>query len=188
MSARVLDVCVVHQLLPDPGTAGVTAIDKRPVEGPVTAGPYGLYADVQADRKHHGGADKAVYAYAAEDAAYWEAELGIGTPAGWYGENLRIEGVDLSAARIGERWRIGDVLVVEVTAPRIPCQTFARFVGGDLERGWVKRFTRAGRPGAYLRVVQRGPVARGDAVVVLDRPADAPSISDVFGVSPSPYR
>jgi MOSC domain-containing protein YiiM len=135
MSARVLDVCVVDQLLPDAGNVGVTAIDKRPVAGPVKAGPYGLYADVQADRKHHGGLDKAIYVYTDDDARYWAAQLGRDLPAGWFGENLRVRGIDASGARIGERWRIGETLEVQVTRPRIPCQTFARWVGGDEERG-----------------------------------------------------
>ncbi|GAA4754428.1 MOSC domain-containing protein [Gordonia alkaliphila] len=179
-SARVLDVCVVHQLLPDPGKVGVTAIDKRPVEGPVSVGPYGLYADVQADRKYHGGLDQAIYAYAAEDADYWENELGRPTPAGWYGENLRVEGVDLTGAGVGEQWQIGEKLVVEVTSPRIPCQTFARRVGGEEERGWVRRFMQAGRPGLYLRVVTRGAVEAGDPIVVLSSPSSSPTIGDVF--------
>ncbi|MFZ2510045.1 MAG: MOSC domain-containing protein [Gordonia sp. (in: high G+C Gram-positive bacteria)] len=176
----MLDVCVVHQLLPDPGKVGVTAIDKRPVVGPVSAGPYGLYGDVQADRKHHGGLDKALYAYADEDARYWADQLDRPTPAGWYGENLRVSGIDLSAARIGEQWRVGEQLVVEVTAPRIPCQTFARRVGGADQRGWVKRFMQAGRPGAYLRVVARGQVAADDAIVVMTRPESASTIAEVY--------
>ncbi|MFT3661865.1 MAG: MOSC domain-containing protein [Gordonia sp. (in: high G+C Gram-positive bacteria)] len=181
MSARVLGVCVVHQLLPDPGgKAGVTAIDKRVVDGPVKVGDYGLYADVQADRQHHGGLEQALYVYAEEDAEHWVGELGRETPPGWYGENLRTVGVDVSGARIGERWRIGEKLVVEVTKPRIPCQTFARRVGGDDERGWVKRFTAAGRPGAYLRVVRRGTVSSGDAVEVVERPEGTPTIAEAF--------
>lgn len=180
MPAHVLEVCVVHQLLPDAGKVGVTAIDKRPVRGPVQAGPYGLYADVQADRKYHGGLDQAIYAYSAEDARYWEGEIGRATPAGWYGENLRVEGLDLTGARIGEQWRIGEKLVVEVTAPRIPCQTFARRVGGDEQRGWVKRFMQAGRPGLYLRVVDRGAVAAGDPMTVLSSPESARTIGEVF--------
>ncbi|GAC57112.1 hypothetical protein GOHSU_16_00680 [Gordonia hirsuta DSM 44140 = NBRC 16056] len=145
MTARVVAVCVVHQLLSDPGPAGVTAIDKRPVAGPVQAGEYGLYADVQADRKRHGGLEKAIYAYSSADARHWAQELGQPTEPGWFGENLRIDGLDVSGARIGECWQIGERLVVQVTGPRIPCQTFARRVGGEHERGWVKRFLAAGR-------------------------------------------
>lgn len=177
---RLLAVCTVHQLLPDPGTIGVTGIDKRPVEGRVRVGPYGVYADVQADRKHHGGLDKALYAYAQEDAAYWEGELGRELPPGFFGENLRTEGIDVNAARIGERWRIGDTVEVEVTMPRTPCQTFARWVGGDDARGWVKRFSQARRLGPYLRVVQHGRISAGDEIVVVHRPAGAPGLLDVY--------
>lgn len=177
---RLLAVCVVRQLLPDAGTIGVTAIDKRPVEGPVTVGPYGAYADVQADRKHHGGLDKALYAYAQEDAVYWEEHLGRPLSPGFFGENLRTQGIDVNAARVGEIWRIGGRVRVEVTMPRTPCQTFARWVGGDEARGWVRRFSDARRLGPYLRVLDRGRVQAGDEIVVEHRPADAPTILDVY--------
>ncbi len=178
--SRLVAVCAVHQLLPDAGTVGITAIDKRAVDGAVKVGPYGVYADVQADRKHHGGLDKALYAYAEEDAAYWASELARDTPPGWFGENLRVEGIDVNAALVGEQWRIGDTVVVEVTMPRTPCQTFARRVGGDEERGWVKRFSQARRLGPYLRVVKKGRIQAGDEIVVIHRPEGAPSILDVY--------
>ncbi|WP_194411185.1 MOSC domain-containing protein [Microbacterium cremeum] len=177
---RLVAVCAVRQLRPDAGAVGVTAIDKGPVEGAVRIGAYGVYADVQADRKHHGGLDKALYAYAAEDAAYWEGQLARALPPGFFGENLRTEGLDVNAARIGERWRIGDRVEVEVTMPRTPCQTFARWVGGDDERGWVRRFSDERRLGPYLRVVTTGRVRAGDEIVVVHRPDDAPTILDVY--------
>ncbi len=178
--ARLLAVCAVRQLRADAGTIGVTAIDKVAVDGAVKVGAYGVYADVQADRKHHGGLDKALYAYAAEDAAFWARELGRELAPGFFGENLRTEGIDVNAARIGERWRIGSGVEVEVTMPRTPCQTFARWVGGPDERGWVKRFAAERRLGPYLRVVQTGRIAAGDEIVVTHRPEDAPTILDVF--------
>lgn len=177
---RLLAACVVHQLLPDAGTVGATAIDKRAVDGPVKVGPYGLYADVQADRKHHGGLEKALYAYAQEDAEYWATELGRELPLGFFGENLRTEGIDVNAALIGERWRIGERVEVEVTMPRTPCQTFARHVGGDEARGWVKRFSSERRLGPYLRVVTGGRVQAGDEIVVVHRPEGAPTILDGY--------
>lgn len=177
---RLVAVCVVRQLRPDAGSVGVTAIDKGAVDGPVRVGPYGVHADVQADRKHHGGLDKALYAYAAEDAAFWESELGRDLPPGWFGENLRVEGLDVNAARIGERWRIGDRVEVEVTMPRTPCQTFARWVGGEDARGWVKRFSNERRLGPYLRVVQGGRVQAGDEIVVVHRPEGAPGLLDRY--------
>lgn len=193
---ELLAVCVVHELRPDAGLVGVTAIDKRPVERAVKIGRYGARADVQADRKHHGGLDQALYAYADEDAAWWATELveqlGERAPSelepGWFGENLRVTGLDVSGARIGERWQIGsgeDRVEVEVTSPRDPCQTFARWVGdqfgSELERGWVKRFQLAGRPGAYLRVLRNGSISAGDPIEIVSRPDDAPTIAQVFG-------
>ena len=177
---RLLAVCVVHQLLPDAGTIGVTAIDKRPVEGSVRIGPYGVCADVQADRKHHGGFDKALYAYAQEDAEHWAAQLGRDLSPGWFGENLRTQGIDVNASAVGERWRIGEHVVVEVTMPRTPCQTFARWVGGAEERGWVKRFSSERRLGPYLRVVSGGRVRAGDEITVIERPEGAPGLLDRY--------
>lgn len=165
---RLLAVCRVARLLPDSGTVGVTAIDKRPVDGPVAVRDLGLYADVQADRVHHGGPEKALYAYAQEDAEAWADRLGRATPPGFFGENLRTEGLDLSGAAIGERWRIGDRVEVEVTMPRTPCATFQRHLD---EPQWVKRFAEEGRTGAYLRVLRRGSIEAGDGVEVLWRPS-----------------
>lgn len=176
----LLAACVVSALRPDAGTVGITAIDKRPATGPIKVARLGLYADVQADRKDHGGYDKALYAYAQEDADFWSAELGRELPSGWFGENLRVSGLDVSNARVGERWRIGTSVEVEVTMARAPCATFARWVGGADERGWVKRFGTEGRLGAYLRVIRTGVIAAGDDIELLSAPTDAPSILEVF--------
>jgi MOSC domain-containing protein YiiM len=186
---QLLAVCVVHALRPDDGTVGVTAIDKRPAPGGVRIGPYGLRGDIQADRKSHGGLGAAIYAYAQDDADWWGAQLDRELTPGWFGENIRVEGIDVSGARIGERWRIGtgeDSVELEITSPRRPCQTFARWVGGQFEgrheRGWVKRFQQAERPGAYLRVLKNGNVSAGDPIEILSRPDDAPTIAEVFRV------
>lgn len=183
---RLIAVCTVHQLRSDSGWNGVTAIDKRPVEGPVRVGRFGVKGDVQADRKHHGGLDKALYAYAQEDAAFWEGELGRELPPGWFGENLRIDGLDVNAARIGEIWRIGERVEVEVTMPRTPCGTFGRWVGGADARGWVKRFDAARRLGPYLRVKRAGSIRAGDEVVVVSLPDGAPSLLDGYRGSAAP--
>jgi MOSC domain-containing protein YiiM len=179
---RLLAVCAVRQLHEDdgPGAIGVTAIDKGPLGGAVKIGRFGAYGDVQADRRHHGGLDKALYAYAQEDAAYWEKELGRPLSPGFFGENLRTEGMDVNAAVIGERWRIGGRVEVVVTMPRTPCQTFARWVGGADQRGWVRRFSDARRLGPYLKVVKTGHIEAGDEIVVVSRPEGAPTILDVY--------
>ena len=113
--------------MPAPRGPIETAIDKRPVPGRLDVGRLGVAGDRQVDRKHHGGPDKAVYAYAEEDVARWADELGRELPPGTFGENLRTRGLDVTGALVGERWRIGsDGLVVEVTQPRIPCATIHR--------------------------------------------------------------
>ncbi|QSS92611.1 MOSC domain-containing protein [Streptomyces sp. M54] len=158
------------------GPDGLTGIDKRPAEGPVAvrdpgpkgAGGSGLAGDAVCDLRHHGGSDQAVYAYAREDLDAWERELGGRTLAnGVFGENFTTLGVDVSGALIGERWRVGTDLVLEVTSGRIPCRTFAGHLG---EQGWVRRFTQHGVTGAYLRVVEPGTVRAGDPVEIVHRP------------------
>lgn len=175
--AEILAVCRVERLLPDSGSNGVTAIDKRPVPERIRVRTLGLRGDVQADRKHHGGASKALYAYAEEDAEFWATELGRPIPAGLFGENLRTTGLEVNGAEIGERWAIGDEVVVEVTCPRVPCATFQRRMS---EPQWVKRFTREARPGAYLSVVKPGTVGAGDSVRVLSRPGHGVSVASWF--------
>lgn len=165
--------------------ARVTGIDKRPVEGPVAVsapgpkgtGAVGLAGDHAYDVRDHGGDDQAVYAYAREDLDHWADVLGRELPAGVFGENLTTSGLDVNGALVGERWRVGDHVVLEVTLPRTPCRTFAGWMG---EPRWVKRFAQELRPGAYLRVVRPGDVRAGDRVVVEHRPTDAPTITDLF--------
>lgn len=178
--SRVLAVCVVHQLIADRGSVGTTAIDKRPVEGAVKVGRLGLYADVQADRKHHGGEEQAVYAYAQEDADWWAAQLDREIPYGTlFGENLRTGGIDVSDVRVGEQWRVGGV-VLEATRPRNPCMTFARRMGLERE-GWVKRFADARRLGTYFRVIQTGTLTAGDEIERVHVPTGAPTVVEAFG-------
>ena len=134
---------------------GVTAIDKRPVDGPVKVHKLGLHGDIQASRIHHGGEDQALYAYSQADADYWTGELRPRAAAGdlrrkpprWQGSTPRAP----SSVNAG---RIGLDVEVEVTSPRVPCATFQRRMD---EAQWVKRFTEEGRVGAYLRVIKTGP-------------------------------
>jgi MOSC domain-containing protein YiiM len=180
VTARLLAVCRVHRLHLDPGTVGVTAIDKRPLDEPVAVRRLGLYGDVIADREHHGGPDKAVYAYAQESADRWADELGGPVAPGQFGENLRTAGLDVDGAEVGERWQVGDEgagPLLEVTMPRIPCQTFGRYLG---QERWVRRFSAGGLPGAYLRVVRTGRLAAGDAVTVVHRPGHGVSVARWF--------
>ncbi|MCV2393939.1 MOSC domain-containing protein [Actinotalea sp. M2MS4P-6] len=180
----VTAVCAVQALHADDGIFGVTAIDKRPVTRPVRVGPYGLRGDVQADRKHHGGHDKALYVVDDAEGEYWSAELGRDVPPGLFGENLRMSGLAVDDAVIGERWLIGAEVEVEVTGPRTPCATFARWLGQD---GWVRRYTERGRPGVYLRVRRGGTLAAGDDVTRVSRPGHGVTVAEVFaGLGPGP--
>jgi MOSC domain-containing protein YiiM len=151
-----------------------SAIDKRSVAGPVDVGPLGLDGDEQADKRHHGGADQALYAYSREDLDWWTEQLGRELPNGTFGENVTTAGIDISAALIGETWQLGDA-VVQVTAARIPCVTFRSWM--DVP-GWVKRFAAAGRPGAYLRVLTLGRLQAGDELTVLHTPVQAVTVAE----------
>ncbi|KPM51910.1 MOSC domain-containing protein [Frankia sp. CcI49] len=164
---------------------GSTGIDKRPVAGPVAVtapgpkgtGAVGLAGDRVYDVKHHGGTDQAVYAYAREDLDGWEAELDRPLANGVFGENLTTAGLDVNGALIGERWRVGPDVVLEVSCARIPCATFQ----GWLERdGWIRRFTQAALPGAYLRVIEPGDIRAGDPVEVVHRPDHDVTVALVF--------
>ncbi|WP_426996658.1 MOSC domain-containing protein [Pseudarthrobacter sp. N5] len=176
-TASLLAVCRVHQLLSDEGSVGVTAIDKRPVEGPVKVHKLGLHGDIQASRIHHGGEDQAIYAYSQADADYWAAELQREMPPGIFGENLRVTGIGTTDAVIGERWKIGLDVEVEVTSPRIPCATFQRRMEEHL---WVKRFTAEGRVGTYLRVVRTGSIQAGDHIHRLFVPTHGVTVGKWF--------
>ena len=126
----------------------------------------GLVGDAIGDHGHHGGDEQAVYAYAREELDDWERRLGRELRNGMFGENLTTRGLVVSDAVIGERWRIGDV-VLQVTGPRIPCGTFRDHMA---EKGWLKTFAVTARSGAYLTVVAPGTVRAGDEVTVVHRP------------------
>jgi MOSC domain-containing protein YiiM len=165
--------------------AGSTGIDKVPTleavlvsaPGPDGLGRGGLAGDVICDLGNHGGDDKALYAFAREDLDWWEAELGTPLRSGMFGENLTTVGIDVTEALIGETWRLGDRVLVQVTCPRVPCSTFAAWIAKE---GWLKAFTRRARPGAYLRVLAEGAVSSGDELLVESRPAHPVSVGTAF--------
>ena len=153
-----------------------SAIGKAPVEGPVAARGVNLAGDEQADKANHGGPDQAVYAYASEDAAFWSDVVGRELPPASFGENLTLAGVDVSAARIGERWRIGSA-ELRVAGPRVPCFKLEARIGVP---GLQRAFLHAGRPGAYLAIVQEGELQAGDAVEIVHRPEHAVTVALVI--------
>jgi MOSC domain-containing protein YiiM len=152
------------------GLSVTTAIWKEPVTGPIRVEGVNVVGDDQADRQVHGGADKAVYAYAVEDYDWWSAQVGLLGP-GTFGENLTTAHIDLTAAFIGDRWHVGTAML-EVSQPRTPCFKLGIRMGDDT---FTRRFALAGRPGAYLRIVQPGLIEAGDQIRI--EPASNPSIS-----------
>jgi MOSC domain-containing protein YiiM len=155
-----------------------SAIWKSPVPGRIRAAGVNLAGDEQADRRAHGGPDKALYAYAVEDARWWERELGRALAHGEFGENLTTEGVAVNDALVGERWNVGTA-VLEVSEPRVPCWRLG--VRMD-DPKFPRRFTEALRPGAYLRIVKEGDVGAGDDIAVVERPDHDVTVRDVLRI------
>jgi MOSC domain-containing protein YiiM len=185
VTARVRSVNVGHQE-PNPAKrVGATGHRKRPVESALLRPPgpkqgglgSGLVGDFIGDVKHHGGDRQAVYAFAREELDWWEHRLGRSLPDGCFGENLTIEGLDVDACRVGDRWAVGDDVVLEVTGPRTPCATFALRMG---ERGWLKTFGEVGRTGAYLAIVSEGTVRPGDRLRPVHRAAHDVDLPTTF--------
>ena len=159
--ARVISVNVgAVRSVEHRGRTVTTGIFKAPVAGRVTASGVNVVGDDQADRVNHGGPDQALYAYAAEDLEWWSEQLDRPLAPGTFGENLTTRGVDVTGAVVGERWRIGNA-VFEVSAPRVPCFKLGIRMG---DGRFPLRFARAGRPGAYLRIIQPGDIGAGDEI------------------------
>lgn len=160
---------------PIDGLRASTGIFKVPVDGPVELRRDGVAGDAVCNRKHHGGPDQAVYVYGGADTAWWEAQLGRPLPPGAFGENLTVAGLETGPMRVGDRLRVGAALL-EVTAPRIPCNTLARRME---DPGFVEVFLKAGRPGVYCRVLEEGAVAAGDPVTVEPFAGDTVTVLEV---------
>jgi MOSC domain-containing protein YiiM len=161
------------------GRTIVTSIFKSPVRGRVRLEATNVAGDAQADREVHGGPDMAVYAYASEDYAWWQEQLQAALGPGHFGENLTTRGIDVNAAQVGERWRIGTALL-EVASPRFPCSKLAMRMD---DPAFVKRFAEARRPGAYFRVIEPGELGAGDGIAVEYRPERSITIaqfSDIY--------
>lgn len=180
--SEVSAVCLVHELID--GFYHPTAIDKRPVDGAVRIGELGPEGDEHVDSAH-GGKDGAVYVYAQEDADFFGGRLGRGIPPGFLGDNVRTTGLDVTGSRLGEQWRIGDVLL-EVRKPRTPCKNLSLRVGVD---GFHLEFNGTGRVGALCRVLETGSIRAGDEIVIERRPDHTATLGAyVTGLSPAQAR
>jgi MOSC domain-containing protein YiiM len=156
-------------------------MEKLATPEPVTVGREGIVTDTQTDRRHHGGEEQAVYAFAREDLDVWGSRLGVTLRDGQFAENLTTEGIDINAALVGEQWRIGTVLL-QICSVRTPCNDFKNWMGvsGYDNAQWVKKFTAEARPGPYLRVLEEGQLQAGDEIVVVHRPDHGVTVSTLF--------
>jgi MOSC domain-containing protein YiiM len=179
MTGRVLSVNVgTPREFEFGGRAAKSAIWKTPVAGRVAARGINLAGDDQADRGAHGGFDKAVYAYAVEDARWWQEQIGRPFAYAEFGENLTTEEIEVNDALVGERWSVGTT-ILEVSEPRIPCWRLGVRMNDDQ---FPRLFTEALRPGAYLRIVAEGDVGAGDEIRVIERPGTDLTVRDVFRI------
>ena len=160
------------------GRPARSAIWKSPVAGRVAARGVNLAGDDQADRRAHGGPDKAVYAYAVEDLGWWAQQIGRPLQYGELGENLTTEGIAVNEALVGERWAVGTT-VLEISEPRVPCWRLGVRMNDKL---FPRRFTEALRPGPYLRILVEGEVGAGDEIQVIARPDHDLTIRDFLRI------
>ena len=174
--SRVISVNVgERQAVRFRGHAALTGIYKSPVEGSVRVEGVNLVGDDQADRRVHGGLHKAVYAYASEDYGWWSGQLGHPFAPGTFGENLTTEGIDIGTAVVGQRWRVGDV-VLEVSEPRMPCYKLGIRMN---DPGFPALFSAAGRPGSYLRIIHEGSLAAGNRIETDTPPEHGLTVADI---------
>ena len=161
-----------------------SAIWKNPVHGRVALRGVNFVGDDQADRSVHGGRDKAVYAYAQEDYDFWRDEHGVDSRPGLFGENLTVEGIDLSAALIGDRWRVGSC-ALEVAQPRLPCFKLGMRMNDPY---FPRRFQAARRMGAYLRIIDEGDIGANDVIEILERPSHGVTLHTMVGALHDPEK
>lgn len=145
-----------------------SAIVKKPVAGKQKLTFIGLEGDEQANKRHHGGVDKAVHHYSFDHYEYWREDIGdaaVLRAAGAFGENFSTYGQNEMTIAVGDVFRIGSALV-EVSQGRQPCATLNIYFGiADMAR----RMQLTGRTGWYYRVLEEGFVAAGDEISLVER-------------------
>lgn len=185
MSPRVISTNIAIPRDNAARTYSHTGIDKRPTESISVFAPgsnygdgSGVQGDFVGDSQHHGGSDKAVYAFAREELDFWQDQLGKELTNGSFGENLTTHGIDLSNLVINQRIRIGSA-VLEVSVPRTPCATFAAWLD---EKGWAKLFTNRGNCGSYFRIVNPGTILPNDEIFIEKAPPHGVTMGEAFAV------
>jgi MOSC domain-containing protein YiiM len=174
---KVLSISVAHpRIVIAKGQRFSTGIFKGPVEGPVMLRQLNLDGDRQADLSVHGGPNKAAYAYPSEHYPLWRKEFPeMDLPYGMFGENFTTEGLNEDNTNIGDRFRIGEAVVM-VTQPRQPCYKLAAKFGRD---DILKLFLQSGRSGFYLAVVEEGMVEAGNVIERISRDPNGVTVADI---------
>jgi MOSC domain-containing protein YiiM len=165
-----------EQVLQNKERVEKTGIFKLPVYHPAKVTKLGMEMDVIVSTKHHGGPDQAVYVYGLPDYEWWSRELGRELVPGTFGENLTIGRLESVKFNIGDILHMSEV-TLQVTAPRIPCSTFAARMD---DPHWVKKFRQGERPGLYCRVLREGMVKTGEPVRFEAYQGDTLSILEMF--------
>ena len=164
---------------------GETGIFKTAVSHRVETTQSGLVGDTQVDTKNHGGPDKAIYGFSTAESRFWAETLGSDAiPAGKFGENLLIDGLDDSEVAIGDTFKIGNT-TLQVAQPRQPC--FKMNIAFDLD-SMVTQFIARGHTGIYLRVLQTGDIGQDDTVELIDRAENLLSVATLFTACFNPDR
>ncbi len=159
--------------------AELSAIQKRPQEGPVQIHAEGLAPDEQADRRVHGGPEMALHLYPLDHHTWWRGEIGdhplLDAPGG-FGSNLALRGLTEDQVHIGDRFACGTALI-EISQPRQPCWKIEHRFG---HKGMVAAIVRSGRCGWYFRVIEAGEVAAGESLERVSIGAADWSVARVF--------
>jgi MOSC domain-containing protein YiiM len=156
--------------------SGKTGIFKMPSAEPVMITALGLEGDAIVDTENHGGLDQAVYVFTMPDYEWWSAHIERTLDPGTFGENLTISDLESATLNIGDRLRVGNVLL-EVTAPRIPCVTIAARMR---DPKFVKKFRHAEKPGVYCRVIETGYVSADDPVDLVPYQGELVNVLEMF--------
>lgn len=183
---RLIAICLAAQgreLVLDDGSKSVTGLFKEPVTQVVSITAEGLAGDTICNAQYHGGPDQAVYVYGKSDYDWWETQLGRTLAPGTFGENLVVDSYSTQKARVGDRLEFGNEVVLEVTAPRAPCDKFAKRMG-DTE--FATKFREAGRLGVYCRVVKSGRLSVGNPVILHSAPQAACTTNELLQIVYSP--
>ena len=161
------------------GKETTTGIFKYPVDEPLFLDMEQVTNDTIANRKVHGGIYKACYLFSSVHYPYWQEKYPhLEWDWGMFGENLTIEGLNESTLRVGNIYRLGTALV-QITQPREPCFKLGiRFGNQDI----LKEFIDYGFPGTYIRVLEKGKVAAGDELQLMEE-SDIPlTVQQLFGL------